>query len=99
MKKIVKENLEDIEKDWEEEQERDIIPSEQWKVEVHDYAASNLRDYDVDSVEELRNLAYDVLDRIEHDPEEGDVEEAMESISSFVNLGPGFEFDEIDWEL
>jgi len=99
MKKFVKENLDDVEKEWEEKQEKDFEFEKRmrdwWKQEVHDYGASNLRDYNVDSVEELRNLAYDVLDRIEHEPVEGDVEEAMEILSGFVTFGPDFEEEEM----
>ena len=100
IKKVLFENKNDdnVIKQWELEHEMDLAYNEQmknwWKVQVRDAAAGSLRDYTVSNIDELRNLAIDILAKIEHDPDPGDIEEAVNIISTYVQFDEDFENEE-----
>ncbi len=66
--------------------------SDYWKVELRDFAASNLRGYEVSSSDELEELTIDSLKRLGYTPDEVEIIKAVDIVGSYVEFGEDFTF-------
>lgn len=77
-------------KNWEDQAEKSLRFQKEmenwWKVEIRDYAASNLRDYNIENEEELKDLAIYVLEKFNVDINKSNIEIAIDILSVYVNF-------------
>lgn len=62
----------------------DTLKNDYWKVELRDYAASNLRDYNIKDENNLDELTKWSLIRLGYDPSNINIDEAKDIISNYV---------------